>query len=69
MSMKITEKQLSNYIALYKSEYGEELERTRALTQFHQLINLVLYMAFPEYSIETLEQITTTKYTKDATHD
>jgi hypothetical protein len=67
--MKITEEQLDSYIALYKREYGEELERTRALTQFHNLINLVLYMAYPEYGIEALEQIASQEYTKDATHD
>ena len=64
--MKVTDEQLDEYIALYKSEYGISLERTRALTQLHKLINLVLYLALPENQIHVLEEALEREYNKDA---
>lgn len=42
--MKISEIQVDEFIALYKQEYGEELERTEALEQINALITLVSRM-------------------------
>jgi hypothetical protein len=66
--MKITDAQLDQYIDLYKQEFGEELERVQALTQCHKLINLVLYLAYPELTVQTIEQVFEKEYTQDATH-
>jgi hypothetical protein len=67
--MKITDEQLDSYIALYKSEYGEELERTRGLNQLLNLLYLVLHLAFPKNTVQEVEEIFEKEYTKDATHD
>jgi hypothetical protein len=66
-SMRISEQQLDEYIALYQSEYGEVLERSRAIGQVHKLVNLVLYMALAENELHALEQSLETEYNKDAT--
>lgn len=39
--MKISDKHLDEFIALYKREYGEELERNEALGQVQALVWLV----------------------------
>ena len=65
--MRVTDAQLDEYISLYESEYGVKLERTRALTQLHKLINLVLYMAFPEDKVNRLEIALEKEYTSNAT--
>jgi hypothetical protein len=42
--MKISEKQVNEFISLYKQEYDVELERTDALEQINALIILVSRM-------------------------
>ena len=42
--MKISETQVDEFIALYKQEYGDELERTEALEQINALITIVSRM-------------------------
>lgn len=65
--MKISDDQLSEYVTLYETTYKEKLERTRALAQFNKLINLVLYMIFPECTVDTLEKQLQKRYDEDAT--
>ena len=43
--MKISEKQVDEFITLYKKEYDVELERTGALEQVNALITLVSRMS------------------------
>lgn len=43
--MRVTDTQLDEYIALYKKEYGVDLERTKALIGLHKLLSLVCIMA------------------------
>ncbi len=64
--MKITEKQLDEYIALYKQEYGEQLERVRASAQLQDLLLLGLYLAFPEETVTQLETVLGKEYNKNA---
>lgn len=66
--MRVTDAQLTEYIQLYKSEYGIELDRVRALTQLHKLINLVLYLAMPVEKVAALEKELEEEYTEDAAH-
>jgi hypothetical protein len=55
--MKITEAQLDEYIALYKKEYGVNLERVHALSQLHKLINLTLYMTLPLATVKKVQEL------------
>lgn len=64
--MKITERQLDEYINLYKQEYGEELERVRASAQLQDLLLLGLYLAFPEETVDQLETALGKGYTNNA---
>ena len=66
--MKISEKQVDEFITLYKQEYNVELERTEALSQLNKLISLVLYMAFPEGTVRALEEKSEEEYNIEATH-
>jgi len=66
--MKISDNQLTEYITLYETTYGEKLEPTRALVQLNNLISLVLYMIFPECTVDTLEKELQEVYTGEATH-
>lgn len=66
--MRISEDQLTEYITLYETTYGEKLEHTRALVQLNKLISLVLYMIFPEYTVDTLERKFQEEYNGEATH-
>ncbi len=54
--MKISEKQVDEFVSLYKQEYDVELERTEALEQINALIIIVSRMlpnpALLEESIE-----------------
>jgi hypothetical protein len=67
--MRISEQQLDEYIVLYKKEFGEELERTKALTQVHKLVNLVMYLSFPEEAVHQFEEKLEKGYTENATHE
>ena len=42
--MKISDKQICEFINLYKDEYGSELARVEALGQIQALVTLVKYM-------------------------
>ena len=39
--MKFTDKQLDSFIALYEQEYGEKIDRAKALEQATSLVSLV----------------------------
>jgi len=39
--MKFTDEQLNSFIALYKQEFGEKLDRAEALRQATALVSLV----------------------------
>ena len=62
--MKISDNQLTEYITLYETTYCEKLERARALVQLNKLISLMLYIAFPEYTVDILEKELEKEYTK-----
>jgi len=65
--MKISENQLTEYITLYETVYGEKLEPTRGLGQLNKLISLVLYMVFPESTVDNLEKELQEEYNVNAT--
>lgn len=67
--MRITDEQLLQYISLYESEYGVKLEKSRALTQLHKLIQLVLFIAFPDKTVSDIEKEITKGYNKGAVHE
>jgi hypothetical protein len=54
--MKISDAQLNEYITLYETTYGEKLESIKALAQARKLVSLVLYMIFPECTVDVLEK-------------
>ena len=62
--MKISDNQLTEYITLYETTYGEKLERARALVQLNKLISLVQYMIFPECTVDILEKELQKEYTE-----
>jgi hypothetical protein len=66
--MKVSNNQLAEYITLYETTYGEKLEPTRALVQLNKLISLVMYMLFPESTIDTVEKELKEEYTEVAAH-
>ena len=66
--MKISDDQLAEYIKLYETTYGEKLEPVRALVQLNKLISLVMYMLFPESTVNTLEKELNEVYNEIAAH-
>lgn len=63
--MKITEKQVDEFIVLYKQEYGIELERSDALGQVNALIFLVSRMLS---NIECVEENKEMQYNVNTKH-